>query len=80
MIKIGDLVRIKDRSSYIDENTILDEKSLTGVVVDVTSEHAPNSQGDEPPDYWIKVIFLDETKSTLFHDEVEIISERNESR
>jgi len=49
----------------------LEENTITGVVVGTTLEDQGNAQTE---DYWVRVVFLDGTKSTLFHDEVEIIS------
>ena len=73
MIKVGDLVRLKQNSHHNGQK--YGARASTGVVVELTLDRAPNTQGDEPLDYWIKVVFLDETKATLFHDEVEIVSE-----
>ena len=66
VIKIGDLISMK---TELD----LEKRTTTGIVVGTTLDHPPNSQGDEPPEYWIMVVFLDGTRSTLYHDEVEII-------
>ena len=48
----------------------LEENTITGVVVGTTLEDQGTPQAE---DYWIRVVFLDGTKSTLFHDEVEVI-------
>ena len=74
MIDVGDMVVLKKNDNYLEK--YLGDRNLTGVVVAVTLDSAPNSQGDEPFDYWIKVVFLDGTKSTLFHDEVMILSKK----
>jgi len=66
MIKVGDLVRILRKSSYYRSDKI-ENKDVTGIVVEVTDER-------ESADYWIQVVFLDNSKATLFHDEVEVIS------
>jgi len=66
MIKVGDLVRILRKSSYYRSDKI-ENKDVTGIVVEVTDER-------ESVDYWIQVVFLDNSKATLFHDEVEVIS------
>jgi len=75
MIKVGDLVRIIKKSSYyLSEQT--ENKNVTGVVVGVTLDEpfVPGSPDDEPVGYWINVVFLDNSKATLFHDEVEVLA------
>jgi hypothetical protein len=70
-VKVGDLVRMNNVSLTSDKGWLSgegDNNKITGVVVGVT--YGPNSDED---DYWIKVVFLDGTRSTLFHDEVEIL-------
>jgi|TARA_Y100000310_G_scaffold299811_1_gene334959 hypothetical protein len=73
MIEVGDLVRIVEKSSYYLSDKV-ENKDVTGIVVDVTLDDAPNMDSGELIDYWVRVVFLDKTKATLFHDEVEIIS------
>ena len=68
MIKVGDLIRITDKSSYYLAGKTGDAE-VTGVVVDVTLGEEPDGT-----DYWVRVVFLDNSKATLFHDEVEVIS------
>ena len=75
MVDVGDLILMKTCLTEVFDSD--EKKSITGVVVGTTLDHPPNSQGDEPPDYWIRVVFLDGTKSTLFHDEVKIIAKNN---
>ena len=75
VIDVGDLISMKTCLTEVFNST--EKKSITGVVVGTTLDHPPNSQGDEPLDYWIRVVFLDGTKSTLFHDEVKIIAKNN---
>ena len=75
MVDVGDLILMKTCLTEVFDS--VEKKSITGVVVGTTLDHPPNSQGDEPPDYWIRVVFLDGTKSTLFHDEVKIIAKNN---
>ena len=53
-----------------------ESKTITGIVVGTTLEEPGVPQ---PEDYWIRVVFLDGTKSTLFHDEVTVLG-KNESR
>lgn len=52
------------------------DKTTTGIVVGTTLEDQRDPGAE---DYWVRVVFLDGTKSTLFHDEVEVLV-RNESR
>ena len=67
MIEVGDLVRILQKSSYYFSDKV-ENKDVTGIVVDVTADDRKST------DYWIRVVFLDNSKATLFHDEVEVIS------
>jgi hypothetical protein len=74
-IKVGDLVRIKkdswpgpDPRDFIDDLLLENSRAVTGIVVGLTLSEKP-----EKEDYWIKVVFLDGTRSTLFHDEVNIL-------
>ena len=69
MINIGDLVRLKDNSEFH-----IEEMASSGVVVGTTINSALDSTEWSNRDYWINVVFLDGTKSTLFHDEVIVIS------
>jgi hypothetical protein len=66
MINVGDLVRLKDNSEFH-----IEEMASSGVVVGTTLEDQKEPHAE---DYWIRVVFLDGTKSTLFHDEVIVIS------
>jgi hypothetical protein len=71
-IKVGDLVRILRNSSYYRSDKI-ENKEVTGIVVEITDER-------ESVDYWIRVVFLDNSKATLFHDEVEVISTQKDKK
>lgn len=51
------------------------KSTITGVVVGTTLEDQKDPQAK---DYWVRVVFLDGTKSTLFHDEVDILAKNNE--
>jgi len=52
------------------------DKTTTGIVVGTTLE---DQRAPEAEDYWVRVVFLDGTRSTLFHDEVEVLV-KNEDR
>jgi len=52
------------------------DKTTTGIVVSTTLE---DQRDPEAEDYWIRVVFLDGTKATLFHDEVEVLA-KDENR
>tara|TARA_R110000824_G_scaffold63281_2_gene166613 strand:+ start:3680 stop:3916 length:237 start_codon:yes stop_codon:yes gene_type:complete len=73
-IKVGDLVRIKKDSwpgpdpRDMVGDLLSENSAITGIVVGLTLGEQP-----EKEDYWIKVVFLDGTRSTLFHDEVNIL-------
>ena len=69
MINVGDLVRLKDNSEFH-----IEEMASSGVVVGTTIYSALDSTEWSSRDYWINVVFFDGTKSTLFHDEVIVIS------
>jgi hypothetical protein len=85
-IKVGDLVKVKGTSSsYLTEHCRVSSENITGVVVGVTLDDTPadNSQhagSVQEVDYWVRVVFLDNTKATLFHDEVEIVSTRKDKK
>ena len=74
-IKVGDLVRIKldswpgtEPRDFTNETLLHAYRNVTGIVVDRTlSDHT------EKEDYWVNVVFLDGSRATLFHDEVDII-------
>tara|TARA_Y100000310_G_scaffold117207_1_gene115967 strand:+ start:3394 stop:3642 length:249 start_codon:yes stop_codon:yes gene_type:complete len=71
-IQIGDLVKMKETSHYPGET---ENKNITGVVIDVVMEGVSkkyDQRGVE--DHWLKIVFLDGTKATLFHDELEILA------
>jgi hypothetical protein len=70
-IKVGDLVRIVKKSDYYLADHAANE-NITGVVVDVTLGEGDTLESHL--DYWVRVVFLDNSKATLFHDEVEVIS------
>ena len=46
------------------------DRTITGIVVGTTHEDQKDPQAE---DYWVRVVFLDGTKSTLFHDETKIL-------
>tara|TARA_Y100000034_G_scaffold133222_1_gene198118 strand:- start:230 stop:493 length:264 start_codon:yes stop_codon:yes gene_type:complete len=75
-IKVGDLVRIVNKSSYYftDRDDDPAYQNVTGIVVDVTLDDEPAETLKTSLDYWVRVVFLDNTKATLFHDEVEVVS------
>ena len=75
MIEVGDLVVMK-QSGYTAEKNVK-KNTITGVVVGTTLEDQ-REPGAE--DYWIRVVFLDGSKSTLFHDEVEVINTQKEQK
>jgi len=61
------------QTGYLSDVKV-NKNAITGVVVGTTHE----DQGDlEAEDYWIRVVFLDGTKSTLFHDEVNVLARNN---
>jgi len=71
-IQIGDLVKMKETSHYPGET---ENKNITGVVVDVAIEGISKKYDQfGVEDRWIKIIFLDGTKATLFHDELEVLA------
>ena len=70
MIKVGDLVKMKVTSHYPGATR---DRNVTGVVVDVVLGDTPGSRKAE--EHWLKIVFLDGTKSTLFHDEIEVVTE-----
>ena len=77
MIEIGDLVKIKETSKtgrYPRPHP--GDQGITGVVIGTTID---DQKDPEATDYWVRVVFLDGTKATLFHDETEILA-KNESR
>jgi len=74
MIKIGDLVVMK-QTGYLSDMEV-SKSTITGVVVDTTHEDQKEPHAE---DYWVRVVFLDGTKSTLFHDEVVVISNKSEA-
>ena len=69
LIEVGDLITMRAASVLSD----LENKTITGIVVGITLEDQDMPQ---PEDYWIRVVFLDGTKSTLFHDEVDIVGKK----
>ena len=69
-IEIGDLIEWK-APLFVGASPLW--RGITGVVVGTTLDHPPNSQGDEPPGYWVTVVFLDGNKSILFHDEAKVL-------
>jgi len=72
MIKIGDLIVMK-QTGYLSDMKV-NKNTITGVVVGTTQE---DQKEPHAVDYWVRVVFLDGTKSTLFHDEVMIISNKS---
>ena len=75
MIKIGDLIVIK-QTGYLSDMEV-NRSTITGVVVGTTHEDQKEPHAE---DYWIRVVFLDVTKSTLFHDEVEVINVKKDKK
>ena len=75
MIKIGDLIVIK-QTGYLSDMEV-NRSTITGVVVGTTHEDQKEPHAE---DYWIRVVFLDGTKSTLFHDEVEVINVKKDKK
>jgi hypothetical protein len=69
MIKIGDLIVMKQAGYLADVE--IKKNTITGVVVGTTLEDQKEPHAE---DYWIRVVFLDGTKSTLFHDEVDVLT------
>ena len=70
MIEVGDLIRIVHKSSYYVTPDKIENKEVTGIVVGTTLEDQRDPGAE---DYWVRVVFLDGTKSTLFHDETRIL-------
>jgi len=71
MIKIGDLIVMK-QTGYLSDMKV-NKNTITGVVVGTTLEDQKDLRAE---DYWVRVIFLDGTKSTLFHDEITVLSKK----
>ena len=72
-IEVGDLVKIKKASSYSLSNSP-ENNNVTGIVVDLMHDDEDDKTLGTQIDYWVRVVFLDNTKATLFHDEVEVVS------
>ena len=71
-IQIGDLVKMKETSHYPGET---ENKNITGVVVDGVMEGASKKYDQfGAEEHWLKIVFLDGTKATLFYDELEILA------
>ena len=71
-IQIGDLVKMKETSHYPGET---ENKNITGVVVDVVTEDVSKKYDQHgAEDHWLKIVFLDGTKATLFYDELEVLA------
>ena len=66
-IEIGDLVAWE---SPLLAGIPSRDRTITGIVVGTTHEDQKDPQAE---DYWVRVVFLDGTKSTLFHDETKIL-------
>ena len=78
-IEVGDLVKIKQASSYyLADHT--ENNNVTGIVVDVTLDDESDGTLEIELDYWVHIVFLDNTKATLFHDEVEIIGAKKDTK
>jgi len=58
------------QTGYLAEKNIK-KNTITGVVVGNTLE---DQRDPEAEDYWVRVVFIDGTKSTLFHDEVTVLA------
>ena len=72
-IQIGDLVRMKETSHYPGET---ENKNITGVVIDVVVKDISKKYDQfGVEDHWLKIVFLDGTKATLFYDELEILTD-----
>jgi hypothetical protein len=73
-IAVGDLVKM--RTENILHPSGVKDREITGIVVGTTQEDQKDLQAE---DYWVRVVFLDGSKSTLFHDEVDVLV-KNENR
>ena len=69
-IEVGDLISILESASLWSPEDIV---GVTGIVVGTTLE---DQRTPDAEDYWIRVVFLDGTRSTLFHDEVKIFAKK----
>ena len=78
-IEVGDLVKIKQASSYYLADHA-ENNNVTGIVVDVTLDDESDGTLETELDYWVRVVFLDNTKATLFHDEVEVMGAKKDTK
>ena len=69
-LQIGDLISIRESASLWSPEDIV---GVTGIVVGTTLE---DQRTPDAEDYWIRVVFLDGTISTLFHDEVKVLAKK----
>ena len=71
-VEIGDLV-IANMVHRLPFEIGFEPRNLTGIVLAVVLDTAPNPDEFGTVNYWVRVAFLDGTTSTLFCDEIELV-------